>query len=131
MSNEAEVRTGASHTSPADPASITITHRRAGIAEIRLGQFSGSGLLDLALAGCVFNNVVRAAAEKGIRIEQARVSVAGDFNDEGSSAGVECRVEVSGDATPDQLHELARGAFDESTVAAVLRRAGKIDFYGP
>ena len=131
MANEAEIRTATSHERPADPASITITHRRAGIAELKLGQFSGSGLLDLALAGCVFNNILRAASERGIRIDQARVIVAGDFNDDGSSAGIDCRVDISGDAGLPQLHELARTAFDESTVAAVLKRAGKVEFYGP
>lgn len=48
MPNEAAVRTIGHHPGAADPASIMSNHLRAGVAEMRLGLFSGSGLLDLA-----------------------------------------------------------------------------------
>jgi uncharacterized OsmC-like protein len=129
--NEAEIRTVGSQVSAAEPASILIKHPRAGVAEMRIGEFSGGRLLDLALAGCVFNNLLRTAAERGIRIHEAGVLVIGDFSDDGSSPGIKCRVKVLGDAGPDQLRALAREAFDDSTVAGVVKRSGQVEFQGP
>jgi uncharacterized OsmC-like protein len=107
--------------------SIVVEHHRAGTAEIEVDTLSGGHLLHLALAGCVFNNVLRIAGDKGIDVDQASVQVDGDFTDDGHSIGMECRIDVTGNAEPTTLRALAREAFDDSTIAAVLRNGAKVE----
>jgi len=88
---------------------------------------SGGHLLHLALAGCVFNNVLRIAGDKGIEVDQASVQVDGDFTDDGHSKGMVCRIDITGDAEPAELRALAQEAFDDSTVASVLRHGATVE----
>ncbi len=128
MPHEAEIRTVSADTEVAiDPNSIVVQHHRAGMAEIRLEQLTGGRLLHLALAGCVFNNVLRLARQKGISVDEASIRVSGDFTADGDSTGIDCEVKVLGGATPEQLRALAREAFDNSTVGVVLKRATKVE----
>lgn len=126
MPHEAEIRTARGRTAVAEPPSILVAHHRAGTAEIKMAQMSGGSLLHLALAGCVFNNVLRMAGDRGISVDEASVRVSGGFTDDGSSTGVECHVDVLGDASPEELRELAQAAFDDSTVVAVLRQGAPV-----
>jgi uncharacterized OsmC-like protein len=131
MPNEAVIRTaGDGESAQMEPGSMLIAHHRAGVAELKVERLSGGHLLHLALAGCVFNNVLRLARDKGIAVEEATVRVGGDFTDDGDSTGIECEVKVFGDASPEELQALAREAFDDSTVASVLRRGARVDLTG-
>ena len=122
MPHEAEIRTARGRKAVAEPHSILVAHHRAGTAEVKMAQMSGGSLLHLALAGCVFNNVLRMAGDRGISVDEASVRVSGGFTDDGASTGVECHVDVLGDAPTEQLRALAQAAFDDSTVAAALRQ---------
>jgi uncharacterized OsmC-like protein len=126
MPHEAEIRTAPGRTAVAEPRSILVAHHRAGTAEIKVDQLSGGSLLHLALAGCVFNNVLRMAGERGISVDDASVRVSGGFTDDGASTGVECRVDVLGDASTEELRDLAQAAFEDSTVVAVLRQGAGV-----
>jgi uncharacterized OsmC-like protein len=126
MPHEAEIRTARGRAAVAEPRSILVEHRRAGTAEIKMAQMSGGSLLHLALAGCVFNNVLRMAGDRGISVDEASVRVSGGFTDEGASTGVECRVDVLGDASAEELRKLAQAAFENSTVVAVLRQGAAV-----
>jgi uncharacterized OsmC-like protein len=126
--NEAEIRTARNVTAATEPSSILVTHHRAGTAELKMEKLSGGHLLHLALAGCVFNNVLRIAGDKGIEVEHVSVRVDGDFTDAGESTGIECHVDLTGSADPAQLRAVAREAFDDSTVAVVLRHAARVKF---
>jgi uncharacterized OsmC-like protein len=131
MPYEAVVRTAGTEVSAqVEPASIFVAHHRAGVAELMVEQLSGGHLLHLALAGCVFNNVLRLARDTRIVVDEASVRVGGDFTEGGDSTGIECEVKVYGDASPEQLRALAREAFDDSTVVSVLRRGAKVDLTG-
>ena len=127
MPYQAEIRTSRSDRAASDPGSMLVQHHRAGHAELKLEQLTGGHLLHLALAGCVFNNVLRLAGEKGISVDDASVLVSGGFTERGDSTGFQCSVNVSGDAGVEQLRALAREAFDDSTVAVVLKRAAKVE----
>ena len=127
MPHKAEIRTARERSSAASTKSIVVEHHRAGIAEIEVEMLSGGHLLHLALAGCVFNNVLRIAGDKGIEVDQASVQVDGDFTDDGHSTGMECRIDITGDAKPAELRALAQEAFDDSTVAAVLRNGARVE----
>jgi hypothetical protein len=58
------------------------------------------------------------------------VAVDGDFTDAGDSTGITCSVDIAADATQEEIDSLARGAFDDSTVASVLRRGARVEFSG-
>src|SRR5579864_9566450 len=131
MPHEAVIRTaGDGVPAQVEPESILVAHHRAGVAELKMERMTGGHLLHLALAGCVFNNVLRLAKDKGISVEEASVRVDGGFTAEGDSTGITCDVKVFGDASPEQLRALAQEAFNESTVGVVLKRATTVDLTG-
>ena len=130
MAQEAEIRTVA--RDPAieamEPASIIVNHHRAGRAEIKTQQLGGGNLLHLALAGCVFNNVLRISGERGIRVTDAGVVVTGGFSEDGmESTGIACKVTIKGEGGDDVLVKIARDAFDDSSIAAVLNRCTTVE----
>jgi uncharacterized OsmC-like protein len=127
MPYKAEIRTARESSGAVSPRSIVVEHHRAGTAAIEVEMLSGGHLLHLALAGCVFNNVLRIAGDKGIVVDQASVQVDGGFTEDGHSTGMECRIDVSGNAEPSALRALAREAFDDSTVGAVLRNGASVE----
>ena len=69
--------------------------------------FNGGQLLYLAIGGCVSNDLFREAAVRGIQLDAVRVVVRGDFSGAPAvSEPVFYDVELSGDATPEQLRAL-------------------------
>src|SRR5947208_17088602 len=69
--------------------------------------FNGGQLLYLAIAGCVSNDLFREARAREIQLERVRVVVRGDFTgDPAVSTDVVYDVDVTGDATREQLEEL-------------------------
>ena len=69
--------------------------------------FNGGQLLYLAIGGCVSNDLFREATTRGIELTTVRVVVRGDFRgDPAISDPISYDVEVSGDATREQLEEL-------------------------
>ena len=69
--------------------------------------FNGDQLLYLAIGGCVSNDLFRETSARGIHLTTVRVLVRGDFTGEPAvSKEVSYEVEVTGDATPEQLEEL-------------------------
>jgi uncharacterized OsmC-like protein len=70
-------------------------------------DFTGGHLLHLATAGCVLNDVYREAATLGIGLKGVRVTAAGGFDTATwQSTGIDYSVEVSSDASADQLAHL-------------------------
>jgi uncharacterized OsmC-like protein len=69
--------------------------------------FNGGQLLYLAIGGCISNDLFREAAALGIGLNTVRVVVEGDFSGAPAvSDPVSYDVELSGDATDEQLREL-------------------------
>jgi uncharacterized OsmC-like protein len=130
MPHLAEIRTvsGGAGRIPTAPASILVRHHRTEQAEIKMDGLSGGNLLHLALAGCVFNNVLRIAGETGIKVSEVSVVVDGDFTAAGDSTGIMCKVDIAADAPQETIDALAKEAFDDSTVASVLRRGARVEF---
>ncbi|HEX9098805.1 MAG TPA: OsmC family protein [Candidatus Dormibacteraeota bacterium] len=130
MAYQAEIRTVSNATAAesAEPNSLIVRHHRSGRAELKVDELSGGHLLHMALAGCVFNNIHRIAQDRGIRVHDASVAVDGGFNEEGNaSTGISCRVMVAGEAAKEQLAAVAREAFDNSSIAAILRQTTTVD----
>ena len=57
-----------------DPGELIFKHHRAGHAQVRIETLTGGHLLHLAVAGCLFNDILRVAAERGITVNQLEVS---------------------------------------------------------
>jgi uncharacterized OsmC-like protein len=111
----------------ADTRSVLIRHHRAGSAELDFETPTGGHLLHLALAGCVFNNVIRLSADRGIELTDASVRVGGGFTSDGESTGIHVDISMVAAANGAQVTALRREAFENSTVVYVLRKATSVE----
>ena len=69
--------------------------------------FNGGQLLNLAVAGCISNDLFREASKRGITLHRVTVTVDSDYTgDPAVSTGIEYTIEVSGDAKQPVLDEL-------------------------
>jgi uncharacterized OsmC-like protein len=128
-SHAATARIPTENGGAASPTShIVVQHHRTPAVEWSVASGTGGHMLHLALAQCVFNNLLRMAHERGVTIDQLDVVADGGFNAEGTaSTGIGCSIELRGDADRSVLTDLAEAAFADSTVAAVLRRGGSVE----
>jgi uncharacterized OsmC-like protein len=69
--------------------------------------FNGGQLLNMAVAGCISNDLFREATKRGIRLDRVRVVADSDYiGDPAVSTPIEYEVEVAGNAAPELLAEL-------------------------
>lgn len=69
--------------------------------------FNGGQLLNLAVAGCVSNDLYREATRLGIDLRRVRVSVRSEYGGQPTVSGpIELEVDVEGDAPPERMAEL-------------------------
>ena len=107
-----------------DPGDVIFKHHRAGHAQMRIGTLTGAHLLHLAVAGCLFNDILRVAAERGIRVNQLEVSADGDFDGEPAvSTGISYSVRITGDAPEDELRRLIGDCEEETSIGNTLQRS--------
>jgi uncharacterized OsmC-like protein len=93
--------------------------------------FNGGQLLYLAIGGCVSNDLFREADARGIRLTTVRVVVRGDFSGEPAvSDDVAYDVEVSGDATREQLEELVSHVDAIAEIPNSVRRGTHVKLSG-
>ena len=93
--------------------------------------FNGGQLLYLAIAGCISNDLFREAHAVGIRLEDVRVVVRGDFNGEPAvSTPIEYDVELSGDGSAQLLRELVARVDEIAEIPNSLRRGTAVTLAG-
>ncbi|HET9083410.1 MAG TPA: OsmC family protein [Candidatus Limnocylindrales bacterium] len=128
-SYQAEVQLAPEDIEAAVPTTrVVIRHHRAPSVAWSIESASGGHVLHLALAQCVFNNVMRIAQERGLTVSDVGVTADGDFNDDGTaSTGITCAVKLSGAAEHADLIAVAEDAFADSSVVAVLSRGGPVE----
>lgn len=69
--------------------------------------FNGGQLLNLAVAGCVSNDLYREAARLGIDLQRVRITARSDYGGSPTVSGpIELEVEVEGNAPTERLAEL-------------------------
>lgn len=69
--------------------------------------FNGGQLLNLAVAGCVSNDLFREAGREGITLRRVLVSVSSDYvGDPAISTAIEYEVELEGDGSKDEMRAL-------------------------
>jgi putative redox protein len=93
--------------------------------------FNGGELLHLAVAGCISNDLFREADRHGIVLTRVVVTAEGAFDgDPAVSSGISYRVDVSGDATDDALHELVRLVDEIAEIPNSLRHGTEVRLAG-
>ena len=69
--------------------------------------FNGGQLLNLAVAGCISNDLFREPAKRGITLQRVAITADSDYQgDPAVATAIEYTVEVDGDAEQDVLDEL-------------------------
>jgi organic hydroperoxide reductase OsmC/OhrA len=85
--------------------------------------FNGGQLLNLAVAGCVSNDLFREAARRGIQLDRVRVVADSDYGgDPATSSPIECTVEIAGDAPDAALADLVAYVDAIAEIPNSLRR---------
>lgn len=112
----------------AEPLEIIFRDTRRGVDKrFALDEFTGGHLLHLAVAGCVFNDLLREARARGITL--TRVSVAADGAFQGSpceSTGIDYRIHLEGDADERRLRELVAYVEEIAEIPAVIRHGAEV-----
>jgi organic hydroperoxide reductase OsmC/OhrA len=89
--------------------------------------FSGGQLLNLAVAGCISNDLFREAGRAGITLRRVRVSAVSDYVGEPAvSTPIEYQLELEGDATEDALRELVNGVDRIAEIPNSIRRGTEV-----
>lgn len=89
--------------------------------------FNGGQLLNLAVAGCVSNDLFREAARRGIRLDRVRVTADCDYvGDPATSTPIDYEVDVTGDASPEALAELVAHVDAIAEIPNSIRRGTEV-----
>ena len=89
--------------------------------------FNGGQLLNLAVAGCVSNDLFREAAARRIRLTEVRVTAESAYaGTPATSSPIEYRVELSGDASDEALNELVRHVDAIAEIPNSIRRGTEV-----
>ena len=89
--------------------------------------FNGGQLLNLAVAGCISNDLFREATKRGIALRRVAVRVSSDYvGDPAVSSPIEYEVEVDGDASPHELDELVAHVDRIAEIPNSLRRGTEV-----
>jgi uncharacterized OsmC-like protein len=106
----------------ADPNALIVEHQLTDRARLEAEALSGGHLLHLAVAGCFFNDILRAASAKGIGITDLRVEADGGFEgDPLRSTGISYSIEIAGDAPEAELKQLVSDVEAAAAIPLSLR----------
>jgi hypothetical protein len=123
----AQIRLTDSASDGEDPAALVVSHHLAERAEICAEVLSGGHLLHLAVAGCLFNDILREARARGIEVTDLRVSADGGFGgDPMVSTGITYEVQIAGDAPDAALHRLVADCEAVAAIPHTLRAGAQV-----
>ena len=89
--------------------------------------FNGGQLLNLAVAGCISNDLFREAARAGISLDRVEVTVLSDYvGDPAVSTPIEYDVELKGEAAEDVLRQLVQRVDEVAEIPNSLRRGTEV-----
>jgi uncharacterized OsmC-like protein len=104
------------------PDGLVVEHHLTDRARIDAAALSGGHLLHLAVAGCFFNDILRAAAARNIGVTDLRVAATGGFEgDPLLSTGITYSIDIAGEATDAELGELVRDVEAAAAIPRTLR----------
>lgn len=121
-SYDVAIRTADPDAAGTNPDSIVVEHHLTDRAQLSAETLSGGHLLHLAVAGCLFNDILRAAGQRGITITNLEVRADGGFGgDPTVSSGITYDVTVAGDAPADELRGLVNDCERLAAIPHTLR----------
>jgi uncharacterized OsmC-like protein len=89
--------------------------------------FSGGQLLNLAVAGCISNDLFREAAKRDLSLDRVRVTADSDYaGDPATATAIAYEVEVSGHASSEALADLVRYVSEIAEIPASIRRGTEV-----
>jgi organic hydroperoxide reductase OsmC/OhrA len=97
-----------------------VDHHLTGRAAIEVEFLSGGHLLHLAVAGCLFNDLLREAANRAITIQHLAVTAEGDFDQDGSR-GVQYSIEIRSADDRSVVERLIGDIEADATIPKALR----------
>jgi len=106
-----------------------VDHHLTERAAIEVECLSGGHLLHLAVAGCLFNDLLREAANRGITLDHLAVSASGDFDHDGSH-GVHYAIEIRSAADRSVVERLVDDVEADATIPRALRTGVSVDSAG-
>jgi uncharacterized OsmC-like protein len=116
------IRMADADTPGVPPDGVTFTHHLTDRAQVSAESLSGGYLLHLAVAGCLFNDILREARHRGIAITKLEVSADGGFvGDQLVSTGITYSVDLAADAPDDELRQLVAECEQVAAIPQVLR----------
>jgi uncharacterized OsmC-like protein len=125
---EASIRIADPAAESADPSGIVFRHHLTDRARLEAEVLSGGHLLHLAVAGCYFNDILRAAAARDIEITDLRVTADGDFEgDPLLSTGIRYSIEIAGDAPEEELRRLVGEVEAKAAIPLSLREGVSVE----
>jgi hypothetical protein len=106
--------------------SLAVDHHLAGRAAIDIEVLSGGHLLHLAIAGCLFNDILREAPVRGVSIDSLAVTAGGGFDDQGST-GVRYEIEVRSPGDRGEVERLVADMEADATIPQALRSGAPVE----
>lgn len=101
--------------------------RTTRLQRFTLDEFTGAHLLHLAVAGCVYNDLLRDAAARGIALSHVSVTADGDFSGEPfESTGIGYRISIRGDASQEELTALVDHVVSIAEIPSALRAGAEV-----
>jgi putative redox protein len=89
--------------------------------------FNGGQLLNLAVAGCVSNDLYREAADRGIALTHVKVTAVSDYaGSPATSSPIDYRVELAGEASEEALDDLLRHVDAIAEIPNSIRRGTEV-----
>jgi putative redox protein len=122
-----QIRMAEANRRAVDPRDVVFKHPRAGRAQVTIEMLTGGHLLHLAVAGCLFNDILRVAAERGVTVSQLEVSADGEFDGEPAvSTGISYSVRITGDVSPEDLLRLIHECEQDTAIGNTLQRGTQV-----
>lgn len=123
-----EIRTASPDAPASDIAALTVRHHLTERAVVHIDTLSGGHLLNLAVAGCLFNDILREAAKRKIIVTDLRVAADGAFSgDPLVCTGIDYAVEVTGEASDAELRRLVADCERDASIPLTLRAGTRVE----
>ena len=105
---------------------VVVAHHRTPRAAIDVETWSGGHLLHLAVAGCLFNDILREAPNRGIPVDHLAVTANGDFDENGSS-GIRYEIEIRTSADRREVERLVAEMEADATIPKAMRGGARVE----
>ena len=109
------------------PGALRAPHRWTDDGVTVEAYFTGAHLLHVAAAGCVLNDLYREAQALAIRLDGARVTARGGFEDAWASTGITYAVELDTPAPPDDVARLLAVVDDVAEIPRAIRAGASVE----